>query len=182
MKAAFGNNASLVIALAIAFATITSINATIVVGARTTYAAAHDWRALRGIGKWDGKRDLPTAATLAQSAVSVLLVGLGALGRDGFSTLVDYTAPVYWAFLLLSGLAVIVLRRKHPDATRPYKVPLYPVLPLAFAASCGFVMWSSLAYARIGSLFGVGVLVSGALVIVFMTRAKRDPAEPRTPG
>lgn len=68
---------------------------------------------------------------------------------------------------------MIVLRAKRPEVERPFRVPLYPVLPLAFAGSCGFVLWSSLAYARLGSPFGVAVLVAGGLVILIMTRARQ---------
>ena len=71
-------------------------------------------------------RGTPTAALLATSSVALLLVGLGDLTRGGFSTMVDYLSPVYWGFLLLSGVALMVLRRKEPQAERPFKVPLYP--------------------------------------------------------
>jgi amino acid transporter len=165
---AFGDSAGVVTAIAIAMATITSINATIVVGARTTYAAAADWPALARIGQWSRSRGIPVRAILAQSAVAVLLVGFGTYTRTGFATMIDYTSPVFWLFLTASGLAVIVLRRKYPDAPRPFRVPLYPVLPLVFAAACLFVLWSSVEYVRLGAMLGVGVLAIGALVMWVM--------------
>jgi len=46
-------------------------------------------------------------------------------------------------------------------ATRPFKVPLYPWLPLAFALNCAYVLYASLAYVRTGAVVGVAVLLFG---------------------
>jgi basic amino acid/polyamine antiporter, APA family len=169
MARAFGPNAGWLTAIAIACAAFTSINATIIVGGRTTYAAAHDFPALARLGQWDQKRAIPTAAYVAQGGVSMLLVGLGAV-YDGFSTLVDYTAPVFWFFMALSGLAVIVLRLQERAAVRPFRVPLYPLLPLAFAGASVAMVWSSLLYVREGALFGVGVLMAGVVLALVLRR------------
>ncbi len=77
--------------------------------------------------------------------MGVLLIGLGTFTRDGFATMIDYTSPVFWTFLTLSGFAVILLRWRHPELPRPFRVPFFPLLPLLFCASCLFVLWSSLA-------------------------------------
>jgi amino acid transporter len=178
MRYAFGSNSAFVIAVAIAIATITSINATIIVGARTTYAATHDFPALRAVGQWDGVRGIPTRAILFQSAIAVLLVGMGAASRDGFSTLVDYSSPVFWLFMCLSAAAVIVLRFKYPQAERPYRAPLYPLTPLLFLASALFVLWSSTNYVlfqvgfqRIGVFAAAAVLIGGMALTIWLSRA-----------
>ena len=168
---AFGDWAGVLTAVAIAMATLTSINATIVVGARTTYAAAADWPALRRLGNWNTKRGIPVAGIVSQGIVGILLVGLGTYTRDGFITMVDYSSPVFWLFLSLSGFAVILLRRRHPEYPRPFRVPLYPWLPLVFVASCLFVLWSSLAYVRLGALLGVAVLALGGVVLLGIRRS-----------
>jgi APA family basic amino acid/polyamine antiporter len=162
---AFGDWAGVLTALAIAMATLTSINATIVVGARTTYAAAADWPRLARLGGWDTRRGIPVAGIVSQGAMGILLVGFGTYTRDGFVTMVDYSSPVFWLFLALSGFAVILLRRRHPDLPRPFRTPFFPWLPLLFVASCLFVLWSSVSYVRLGALAGVGVLVLGGLVL-----------------
>ena len=162
---AFGDAAGVMTALAISMATLTSMNATIVVGARTTYAAARDWPQLDRLGRWNTERGIPVAGIVSQGAVGVLLVGLGTYSRDGFATMIDYTSPVFWLFLGASGCAVIVLRVRRPDLPRPFRVPFYPVLPLVFCASCLFVLWSSVEYVRLGAMAGVGVLLLGGLVM-----------------
>lgn len=173
---AFGPWASAITALAIAFAVITSINATIVVGARTTFACARDWPAVRAIGRWDAHRQIPAAAVWAQGAIALALVVFGAF-YDGFATLVDYTAPVYWLFLATSGLAVIVLRLRFPNAPRPYKTPLYPVLPLVFTASSLAMMGSAISYVTLqsgaGALVSIAVLSSGALMLFVVSQGAK---------
>jgi amino acid transporter len=144
---AFGNAAQIVLIIAVSFAVITSINGTIVVGARTTYAAARDFPALSWFGHWDAARGIPFRATLAHGVIGLALVGLGA-AYDGFATLVEYSAPVFWLFLMASGTALIVLRIRQPSVERPFKVPLYPLLPLAFIASSAAMAWSSFGYVR----------------------------------
>jgi basic amino acid/polyamine antiporter, APA family len=171
MAQAFGPQAGVVLALAVAAAAITSINSTIIVGARTTYAAAAERRLFTWLGVWDGPRGIPRNAIMGQSAIAIGLVILGGV-YEGFSTLVDYTAPVYWVFLCASGLAVIVLRRKLPHQDRPFKVPLYPLFPIMFALSSFAMLISSLNYVKAGALFGLGVLGVG-LLVSFMSRPKR---------
>ncbi len=171
---AFGNWAGILTAIAIAMATITSINATIVVGARTTWAAAADWPRLGFLGHWNGERGIPVAGIVSQGMVGVLLIGLGTYTRDGFATMIDYTSPVFWLFLTLSGFAVVLLRVRRPELPRPFRVPLYPVLPLVFCASCLFVLWSSVQYVRLGALLGLGVLAMGGVVLVFVARPVRS--------
>jgi basic amino acid/polyamine antiporter, APA family len=172
---AFGSWAGILTAIAIALATLTSINATIVVGARTTYAAAADWPRLGSLSGWNTQRGIPVAGIVSQGVVGIVLVGFGTYSRDGFVAMVDYSSPVFWAFLMMSGLAVIVLRVRRPDLPRPYRVPLFPFLPLVFCASCAFVLWSSLAYVRLGALAGVAVLGAGGLVLLWLRRGRSAP-------
>ncbi len=169
MTRAFGPHAGWLTAIAIACAAFTSINATIIVGGRTTYAAAHDFPALARLGRWDVQRGIPVAAYIAQGAVSMTLVAIAA-SYKGFATLVDYTAPVFWLFMALSGLAVIVLRFKFRAAERPFRAPLYPGPPLLFAAVSLAMTWSSLAYVRAGALFGVAVLAVGIVLAFLLVR------------
>ena len=176
MEIALTEGADLPVIAVVFAAVVTSINATIIVGARTTFAAARDWPGLGRLGDWNDSRGVPAAAIIAQSIVALFLIGLGTATRQGFATLVDYTAPVYWLFMALSGLALIILRRRQPDVARPFRAPLYPALPLLFTASSLFVLWSSLAYVRVGAVAGLAVLALGHFVALWLERA--GPAKP----
>ena len=165
LAVAFGRAGETLISVMVAVAALTSINATMIVGARTNFAVGRDWPALAALGHWHPGRGVPVNALLAQSVFALALVLLGSGTRGGFQTMVDYTAPVFWTFFLLCTVALIVLRVREPHTERPFRVPLYPVLPLAFAAVCAYMLWSSLAYVQVGALVGVGVLVLGALLL-----------------
>jgi len=144
-------------------AALTSINAAIFTGARSSYAVGRDVRRLGFLGRWHPGTRTPVNALLTQGSVALALVALGGLTRRGFETMVEYTAPVFWLFLFLTGVALLVLRRREPGRPRPFRVPLYPLTPLAFCATSGYLVYSSLAYTGLGALVGVGVLAAGAL-------------------
>lgn len=173
MRAAFGRGGELLIVGIVTLTALSVMNAILIAGPRTTYAAARDLARELHLGKWNAKRGTPTAAVLATSGVALALVGFGAATRGGFSTMVDYLSPVYWFFLCLSGAAVIVLRRREADAPRPFKVPLYPLLPLLFVGCCAYLLYASLVYVKAGALVGVAVLGVGAMLLWPMTRKGR---------
>jgi amino acid transporter len=165
MQFAFGQTGKTIIVLGVAVAAFSVLNALIIVGGRTLYTAAEDEPALARLAEWDQSRGVPRAAILVQTAVELALIAWGATTGRGFATMVDYLSPIYWLFLTMSALAVIVLRHRQPDVKRPYKVPLYPVLPLIFAGSCACVFYSSVRYVGwSGCLISFGMLAFGLLV------------------
>lgn len=144
---AFGPWAEKALGLSVAVAALTSINATMIVGARTNFALGRDWASLQALGQWQTQAGAPRKALWAQAAISIALVLLGMQEGDGFSAMVEFTAPVFWGFLFLVGVAVMWLRQTDPLAPRPFKVPLYPLLPLVFCAACAWLTYSSISYA-----------------------------------
>lgn len=176
---AFGDAAGSVLAALVAVATITSINATMLVGARTNYALAGDWASLRQIARWDETRGVPVRAFLVQGAIALALVAFGAAQKDGFEAMVEFTAPVFWGFLTLVGIALILLRRREAatdtPAARPFRVPLYPLTPLVFIAVCAYLCYSSIAYAlsRDAIHVSLGVMALGVIALVVARLAER---------
>ena len=110
--------------------------------------------------------------------IALALVCFGAVARDGFKAMVEYTAPVFWFFLLLVGISFFVLRNREPNHDRPFRVPLYPLTPALFCLTCGYLLYASLAYTGKGALVGVGVLLLGVPLLLW-ARTKRSiaPAE-----
>jgi len=74
---------------------------------------------------------------------------------------------------VLSGAAVIVLRMRFPDAPRPFRVPLYPFLPILFCATSVYVLYATLAYVRAGALVGIVVLALGTLLLPWFGKARQ---------
>jgi basic amino acid/polyamine antiporter, APA family len=158
---AFGAPGALLISLLVALSALTSINATVIVGARSSFALGRDFALLGWLGRWDEHKGTPSHGLLVQCAVSLALVAVGHATRQGLQTVIDYTAPVFWFFFLLVGVGLLVLRAREPARPRPFKVPLYPLTPLLFCGMCTYLLYSSLAYAQTGALVGVGVVVLG---------------------
>ena len=148
MQAAFGPFGAQLIGAIVGVATLTSINATMIVGARTNYALGRDWPVLAFLGRWHGARHVPVVAFLVQAVIALALIAFGALQKDGFSAMVEFTAPVFWFFFLLTAVGLIVLRAREPHIARPFKVPLYPIVPIIFIVTCGYLLYSSVTYAQ----------------------------------
>ncbi|WP_160000251.1 APC family permease [Roseomonas sp. 18066] len=172
------------VSAAIIVAAISTLNATIFTGARSWSAMASDVTFLSGISRWKargggaGRGATPANGLILQGAIALGLVGLGAVTEDGFRAMVDYTAPVFWGFLLLVGLALFVLRRREPGRALPYKVPLYPLTPALFCLTCGYMLHASIAYTGLGALVGLAVVAAGLPLLLF----RRRDAEPPLPS
>ena len=166
LKAVWGPTGEKVIAIMIAIAALTSVNGSMIVGARSNYALGRDWPMLGYLGQWHEASGSPRNAMLVQGAIALALVGFGAIQNTGFKGLVEYSLPVFWGFFLLTGIALFVLRAKEPDAPRPFKVPFYPVVPAIFVLMCGYLLYSSLTYHQAHALVGLGVLAVGAVVLI----------------
>ncbi len=165
-----GRATAVVVSLMVVVSTLTSINATVFTGARSAYAVGRDFAPFRLLGRWHAGRQAPVNALLVQAVIALLLIGVGAFTRRGFETMVEYTAPVFWTFILLAGIALFVLRRRDPTRPRPFRVPLYPLTPLVFCATCAYLLYSSLAYTGFGALLGVAVVAVGAVVLLISSR------------
>jgi amino acid transporter len=170
MQRAFGERGEVVLSLIVALATLTSINATMLVGARTNYALGRDWPALTFMSGWNAARGVPVRAFLVQAVLSLGLVAFGAFQKDGFSAMVEFTAPVFWFFFMLTGVALFVLRFREPHVARPFKVPGYPILPIVFVLTCGYLFYSSVTYAQSQQAVHValGVMAAGAVAWILM--------------
>jgi amino acid transporter len=152
-------------------------------GSRTHYAMGRDFPLFSPLGRWSARAGAPVNALLVQGAISLALVGVGFITRRGFETMVEYTAPVFWFFFLLVGVSLLVLRRREPHVVRPFRVPLYPLTPLLFCASCAYLLYSSLAYTGAGALVGVAVLATGLVPLALMRwRAGHPRSNPSNGG
>ena len=81
---------------------------------------------------------VPAASVILHGVLAVLLAASGTF--DQLTNLATLFFVLFWG---LSGVALLVLRRKMADAPRPYRVPLYPLVPLAFAATMALVLVST---------------------------------------
>ncbi len=170
MRRTVGESGAVLISLLITITTLGSANATIFTGARTNYVLGQDFSLFAFLGRWHKGAGTPTNALLLQGAIALSLVLVGTLTRKGFETMVDYTAPIFWFFFLLTGVSLFVLREREPEVPRPFCVPLYPLIPILFCITSAYLLYSSLTYTGIGALMGVAVVVAG---IPLLLRSRR---------
>jgi len=173
---AFGPIGEKLLGLFVGIAALTSINATMIVGARTNFAMGEDWHGLRKMAHWEASRGTPRFAYLVQGAICLALVGFGALQGDGFEAMVEFTAPVFWSFLFLVGISLFILRAKDRK-TRVFSVPLYPITPLIFCIASAYLAYSSFSYAHSKGavLISLYVMLVG-LVALLILRLKKNVA------
>lgn len=175
MRRIWGGGAAAAISIVVCVAALTTMNAATLTGARTSYAFGRDVAALAFLGNWRAAGSTPANALLVQGGLTLALVLAGSFTPDGFSAMVAYTAPVFWTFFLLCGVALFVFRRRE-GAPTGFRAPLYPLVPAVFCAACAYMLWSSVGYARFGVTFGgaaLGGIVVMALGIPLWLRMRR---------
>jgi amino acid transporter len=177
MRKAFGAPGATMLSLFVCGAALSTLNATIFTGARVYYALGRDLPHLRLFGVWHPRGENPANAFLLQGAIALALVVMGAFTRDGFKTMVEYTSPVFWLFMLLVAFSLLLFRWREPDRTLPYRVPLYPLTPIVFIATCAWMFYSSLVYTGVGALVGVAVLIAGVPLLLLRRQPKPQAAE-----
>jgi basic amino acid/polyamine antiporter, APA family len=176
MKKGLGAFGEKTIGAVVALAALTSINATMIVAARTNYSVGNDWPAFAFMGEWSRERDAPVAAFVITGFISVALVLTAALNQSGVKFMVDFTAPVFWFFFLLTGVALFVLRFKEPRVARPFAVPMYPILPLVFIGTCAFLLYRSLLFTLENKAIQIAIYVMAAGIVAWLYARFRKPA------
>jgi basic amino acid/polyamine antiporter, APA family len=163
MRVIAGDKGAVLLALLVCVSVLTTMNAAIFTGARTSYALGRDFRFFGKLGAWRERGSTPAAALIVQGVIALVLVGASAMTPDGFSAMVAYTSPVFWTFFLLTALTLFIYRRRE-ESVPSFRVPLYPVVPILFCLACVWMLYSSINYVRFAVQFGAPVLAGLALM------------------
>jgi APA family basic amino acid/polyamine antiporter len=123
-----GERGADVLSVLVIISTFGFLNLALMTAPRVYYAMARDGLFFEAVAKVSDRTHVPTAAIVTQG----VLASLFALSNT-YDQLLGYAVFADWIFFALAGVALVVLRTKQPDAPRPYKTPLYPVLPIVFA-------------------------------------------------
>ena len=150
------------------------LNANILVGPRVFYAMARDGYFFKAMGRLGRKSRVPTAALWGQAAWTAVLCLSGT-----YESLYEYMVFALLLFFAATGAAVFVLRRRSPEAIRPYRAWGYPVVPLVFIAMSLAVFASIVVSQPAKSLVGLGLLLAGVPVYAVWKR-RRDGISPGT--
>ena len=164
----FGPIGGKIITIGILISVFGCINGYLLTGPRITYTLGQQKTIPVIFGKLN-KNGVPANATLLMSVLSALYALSGQ-----FNLLSDLSMFAVWSFYVLTFIGVMKLRKTHPNLHRPYKVPLYPIVPLIAIFSGLFVVLNQLFFAgaksTMMSLGGVVVTLIGLPVYSYMTK------------
>lgn len=160
MQSVFGDAGGMFISIIVVICALGSVNGMILVGGRIYHAFGQDHTLFKVLSGWNEKSSTPTNAILLQAFVSCVLLLIGTFGE-----LVIFTSAAHWLFMAMVGVSLIVLRIKEPGVERPYRVPLYPVIPVLYISVCCLLLYSSFNYGNsittYGAWIGFGIVFSG---------------------
>ncbi len=152
-----------------------AMNALVLAGPRAYYQMAKDRLFFEALGRVHARFRTPVAALVVQAIWSCLLV----LFIGGFSQLFTYVIFGGWIFYALAVGSVVVLRRKEPLLERPFRVPVYPLVPLLFVAAAAALVLNTLVASPRESSIGLGFIALG-IPLYYFTPAARSRRRNRT--
>jgi APA family basic amino acid/polyamine antiporter len=177
-SSAFGFGAGAFIALLVMISTFGATNGNVLATARVTFAMAQEKKFFSVIGEVHPRFKTPGNALLLHAVWTSLLILSGS-----FDMLTDMLIFVTWFFYGLSALGVMVLRKKMPNAERPYKTWGYPFVPIAFISISSMFLIITLyndisnylngITPLVNSLFGL-VLTAMGIPLYFYFKRKND--------
>jgi len=122
----FGDTAAIIMAVLIMVSTFGCNNGLILAGARVYYAMARDGVFFKGAGVLNEKA-VPATALIVQAVWASLLCLSGT-----YSDLLDYVVFAVLIFYILTVIGIFILRKKQPNAERPYKAFGFPIIPALY--------------------------------------------------
>src|SRR6202521_2767743 len=179
LAAVFGPAGAAIMAVAIIISTFGCNNGLILAGARVSYAMARDGLFFKSTGKLNDK-GVPGSALIFQGIwITVLILlrtrrvsGMGEVSYGNlYSDLLDYVVFSALLFYVLTIAGIFALRRKRPDADRPYKAPGYPFIPLLYIVAATAIMFVLLLYQTQTAGRGLGIVLIGVPVYLLWSRS-----------
>jgi APA family basic amino acid/polyamine antiporter len=161
----FGHRGVAAVTALIGVGVLGSLNAQVLQGSRISFAMGLDGELPSAFARLDERRRTPALALWAQAAWTVVL-----MATQRVDELVTYASTAMLIAGSLSVASVMILRRREPDAPRPYRTLWYPLPPILFCASSALVLGILASQGDRSVLLAIGWFV-GALVVY---RLKRD--------
>jgi basic amino acid/polyamine antiporter, APA family len=164
----FGSIAAIFISALILLSIIGAMNGMILTGPRVYYAMAKEGLFFRAFANLNRFRS-PFIVLLVQGFWAASLTLLGT-----FQELFTYVVFTGWIFYGLAVSAVIVLRIRHPEIERPFRVPAYPWLPGFFTLAAIGVTVGAVVAAPFHAVYGIALILTGLPVYAVLIRASKS--------
>jgi APA family basic amino acid/polyamine antiporter len=157
-----------IVSAGMALSMLVGLNGTIMSGARVPFAVARDGYFFSALGEVHPRFHTPAVAIVAQAVLSILLLLIGANFRQLFSLAIF----AEWLFYMIAGSTVFVLRRREPQAARPYRMWGYPFVPAIFVAVAAALLCYTFKNDWPNSGYGVLVILAGIPVFAYFSRRR----------
>lgn len=164
-SALLGPEASRLVTAILCLSMAGAVSAMVWAGPRVYYAMARDGLIPSFVGEPPGERDTPTKAILLQTLWASALIVSGS-----FERLVIYSGTVLVIFSALAVGAVPILRRKEPDLPRPYRTPLYPIVPGFYIVVAALIVGNSFIERPFEGGLGIATVLAGAPLYLLWRR------------
>lgn len=151
----------MLVAIVITISAAGAINGLVLTGSRIT-GAMREYPAFQWIGSWNPRFQTPVRALLLECVIAVAVIKIA----QTFENALIYTSAAVYTFYLATAFSTVVLRLKDPNAERRFRMPLYPLPLIVFAAGCTWTIQSALNYRPWAAATCLAILVSGAVVYV----------------
>ena len=161
-----------IVSAGMALSMLVSLNGTIMSGARVPYAMSRDGYFFAAMAEVHPRYHTPSVALIVQLALSVILL----LFAGSFRQLFSLAIFAEWLFYMISASTVFVLRRKEPDAPRPYRTWGYPAVPALFIAAAAILLYYTFAENIRNSAWGVAVIAAGVPIYAYFASGKSAKA------
>jgi basic amino acid/polyamine antiporter, APA family len=178
VSAAVGDAGRRLVAAAVVVSALGVLNAQLLGGPRLLLALACDGRFFRPFARVHARLGTPVPAIALLTGAAVVLLVIA--GEDGLDRLLTGVVMIDAVFFGLTGLASVVLLRRHPRATRPIRMPGFPVIPIMFVlAEVGLIVgaWMD-PRVRGAAVLGVAWIAAAALLYALRFRRRRPDAAP----
>ena len=162
-----GAKAAPIAALIFLVSCVGALNGTILARARVPFAAARDGLFFESFGRLNPRTRVPVISIVLVSGWAALLAASGTF--DQLTNMAVLSYAIFWTPVVLS---VIVLRRKLPNAPRPYRVWGYPYVPLAFVVVMAWIVVNALITRPIESAATVVLILLGLPAYPLFRRSK----------
>jgi len=158
----FGTYGGSIISIAVIVSTFGAVNGSLMASARVPFAMAREKMFFKWLGKVHPRYATPHTSLIVQGIFSSVLVMSGS-----FDTITDYVIFATWFFYMLTAFGVIVLRKKMPDAPRPYKVIGYPYTIWFFVIFSFVFLMNSLISDTENAAMGMILIMTGLPLYFF---------------
>jgi basic amino acid/polyamine antiporter, APA family len=179
----FPGTGATIMAIAIMISTFGCNNGLILAGARAYYAMARDGLFFRKVGHLN-KNHVPAWGLIIQGVWAGALVLPRTVKTDAagnvtgygnlYGNLLDYVISAALIFYILTIAGIFVLRRKRPNAERPYKAFGYPVVPVLYIIGATVILAVLFIYQTATTWPGLIIVLTGVPIYFLWRRSSTD--------